>query len=106
MWVLGEEVTVDMLSYITQWWNNALDTQQEIRVIALDIKKGLMEKLSSFGIQGDLHCWIASFLSDRQQSVVLDGSTSSVKPMSAGVLQESILGPVLFLMYLMTWLHT
>ena len=31
--------TVDMLSHITQWWNNALDTQQEIRVIALDIKK-------------------------------------------------------------------
>ena len=50
---------VDMLSYTTQWWNNTLDTQQEIRVIALDIKtafdrvlhKGLMEKLSSFGIQ-------------------------------------------------------
>ena len=56
-------------------------------VIALDIKKAfncvwhkdLMEKLSSFGFHGDLHCWIASFLSERQQSVVLDSSTSSGK---------------------------
>ena len=100
--------TVDMLSYITQWWNNALDTQEEIRVIALDIKKafdrvwhkGLMTKLSSFGIQGDLHSWIASFLANRQQSVVLDGSTSSAKPISAGVPQGSILGPMLFLMFI------
>ena len=90
-----------MLSYITQWWNNALDTQQNFLVIALDIKKafdrvghkGLMEKLSSFGIQGDLHCWSASFLSDRQQYVVLDGSTSSAKPIFARIPQGSILGP-------------
>ena len=100
--------TGDMLSYINQWWNNALDTQQEIRIIALDIKKafdrvwhkGLMEKHSSFGIQGDLHCWIASFLSDRQQFIVLDGSTSSAKRISAGVPQGSILGPVLFRMFI------
>ena len=59
-----------------------------------------MEKLSSFGIQGDLHCWIASFLSDRQQSVVFDGSTSSAKPISARVHQGSILGPVLFLIFI------
>ena len=31
--------TVDMFSYITQWWNNALDSQQEFRDIALDIKR-------------------------------------------------------------------
>ena len=31
--------TVDMLAYITQWWNDCLDTQQEVRIIALDIKK-------------------------------------------------------------------
>ena len=97
-----------MLSYITQWWNNALDTQHEIRVIALDIKKafdrvwhkGLLAKLASFGIQGDLYGWITSFLSGRQQSVVLDGSTSSPRPISAGVPQGSILGPLLFLMFI------
>ena len=54
-----------------------------------------MKKLSSFGIQADLHCWIASFL-----SVVLDGSTSSTKPISAGVPKGSILGSVLFLMFI------
>ena len=83
-------------------------TGHPARVIALDTKKvfdrmwhkGLMEKLSSFGIQGDLHCWIASFLSDRQQSMVLDGSKSSAKHLCAGVQQGSILGPVLFLMFI------
>ena len=82
-------------------------TSNKIRVITLDIKtafdrawyKGLMEKLSSFGIHGDLHYWIAPFLSDRQQSVVLDGSTSSAKPISADVPQGSILGPLLCLMF-------
>ena len=89
-------------------WNNALDTQQEIRVIALDISKafdhvwhkGLMEKLSSFGIQGDLHCCIASFLSARQQYFVLDGSTSSTKPISAEVPTGSILDYVIFFMFI------
>ena len=97
-----------MLAYITQWWNNALDQQCEVRVIALDIKKafdrvwhrGLLAKIRSFGIQGDLYQWIKSFLDNRQQSVVLDGYTSTKKTISAGVPQGSILGPVLFLMFI------
>ena len=97
-----------MLPYITQWWNNALDTHQEIKVIALDIKKafdsvwhkGLMEKFLCFWHPRRLALLDASFITDRQQSIVLDGSTSSAKPMSAGVPQGSILGPVLFLMFI------
>lgn len=100
--------TVDMLSYITQWWNDSLDSQQEVRIIALDIKKafdcvwhrGLLMKLSSFGIHGDIYGWISSFLADRHQAVVLDGHTSSSKTLSAGVPQGSVLGPLLFLMYI------
>ena len=34
-----KRATLDMLSYITQWWNDSLDSQQEVRVIALDIRK-------------------------------------------------------------------
>ena len=89
--------TVDMLSYITQWWNNALDTQQEIRVVWRN---------SSFGIQGDLRCWIASFLSDRQQYVVLNGSTSSAKPICAGAPRGVSLVLYFFWYSSMTWLHT
>ena len=100
--------TVDMLAYITQWWNDCLDTQQEVRIIALDIKKafdrvwhqGLLAKLTSFGICGDLHSWISSFLANRQQAVVLDGFISTPKALSAGVPQGSVLGPLLFLMFI------
>ena len=59
-----------------------------------------MTKLTSFGIQGVLHGWISIFLSDREQSVVFDGSTSSSRPISAGIPQGSILGPTLFLMFI------
>lgn len=100
--------TIDMLAYITQWWNDCLDTQREVRVIALDIKKafdrvwhpGLLTKLTTFGICGDLHSWISSFLADRQQAVVLDGFISTPKPLAAGVPQGSVLGPLLFLMFI------
>ena len=43
---------------------------------------------------------VASFLEDRQMSVVLDGQRSSTKCINAGVPQGSILGPTLFLLYI------
>ena len=62
--------------------------------------RGLLSKLTSFRIQGDLYGWISSFLTDRHQSIVPDGFTSSAMPLSAGVPQGSVLGPLLFLMYI------
>ena len=75
-----------------------------VRVIALDIKKafdrawhrGLTSKLTSFGIQGDLHGWISSFLADRRNYVVSDGFTSLSVPLSAGVPQGRVINPLLY----------
>ena len=80
----------------------------ETRGVFLDISKafdrvwheGLLFKLKSYGIQGPLLNLIASFLSNRFQRVVLNGCCSTWKEVLAGVPQGSILGPLLFLVFI------
>ena len=89
--------TDDLLSYLTERISRVvsrvLDRQDERRSVALDIVKSfdkvwhqdLLHKLLSYGITGPLHLLLASFLKDRQMSVVLDGqkfSTSTSTPVS------------------------
>ena len=71
--------------------------------VALDISKafggvwhaGLLNKLKSYGISGQIFGLISSFLSNRWLQVVLDGKSSQEYLVNAGVPQESILGPTL-----------
>ena len=61
---------------------------------------GLMYKLKTLGICGNYYGLIHSFLSDRHQRVVLNGQSSKWSHIKAGVPQGSILGPLLFLVYI------
>ena len=78
------------------------------RAVALDISKafnrdwhaGLLHKLISYGISGQIFGLISSFLSNRWLRVVLDGKYSHEYPVNAGVPQGSILHPTLFLLYI------
>ena len=54
---------------------------------------------STFGISGLALSWFESYLSDRTQSVVVDGLMSTPIPLVLGVPQGSVLGPVLFTLY-------
>ena len=60
----------------------------------------LSSKLHFYGIRGPLLSWIESFLSNRTQTVVLNGYCSSSTRVLSGVPQGTVLGPLLFLLYI------
>ena len=80
----------------------------EVRSVFLDISKefdkfwhkSLLYKLKCMGISGEIYKLLENYLSGRFQRVVLNGQTSSWRPILAVVTQGSILGPLLFLIYI------
>ena len=99
---------VNQLLYITNEFGRALDEGKEVRVVFCDISKafdrvwhkGLLRKLESIGIRGSLLSWVKNYLSERKQRVVINNTTSSWRDINAGVSQGSILGPLLFIVFI------
>jgi hypothetical protein len=85
-----------------------LEANQNADVIYLDLSKAfdkvnhsiLIHKIKQIGIDGKVCSWIQSFLSDRTQQVIIDGSNSSPAKVLSGVPQGTVLGPVLFIIYM------
>ena len=86
----------------------AIDDGKEIRVVFCDISKafdrvwhrGRLFKLRLMGLSGTLLSWFSSYLDNRHQRVAVEGSLSDILQVKAGVPQGSILGPLLFLIYI------
>ena len=87
---------------------STIDVMGQTDVILLDFSKAfdkvphlrLLSKIRYYGIQNNLNRWISSFLEGRNQQVLLDGSSSTSSPMESGVPQRSVIGPLLFLLYI------
>ena len=86
----------------------AFDSGKEVRAVFCDVSKvfdrvwhrGLLYKLSCIDCSNPVVKWFSSYLSGRRQRVVINGESSDWSPIRAGVPQGSILGPLLFLIYI------
>ena len=97
------------LEEITKW----VDDESPVDVVYLDFQKAfdkvplqrLLLKLKAHGIGNDVINWIEKWLTHRRQSVIVDGEISNWKSVLSGVPQGSILGPILFLIYIYIYIN-
>ena len=103
----GRSTTSAILS-ATHDWFTLLEEGKEISAVFFDLTKAfdsvphrqLIAKLEAIGLNVYLINWIKNYLTHRTQTVVLNGASSQPLPVLSGVPQGSVLGPLLFLLYI------
>ena len=105
--IKGRSTMTQLLNYLNECVNHVV-TGKVVDVIYFDFAKAfdtvphrrLLKKIENYGINGDLFNWIKAFLSNREQVVNVNGDESDPTAVISGIPQGSVLGPILFVLYI------
>ncbi len=105
--ISGRSTTLQLLKVLDDW-TKILEAGDDVDIVYFDFMKAfdkvphkrLVKKIESFGITGSLLGWIKSFLNERWQRVVVNEAYSEEVQVISGIPQGSVLGPLLFVLYI------